>query len=303
MCVGGGLQGITWGADEVGIRVRDAEGDEVRSVDALKIACGVRPTWRPSAIATAPVPERELLVEQLVNEGRTTAEIAQVVGVSERTVTTLRRNIRERSEETMAPGTSKGVSVIGAPGLTRDVVYECLTALRDDVNPGRTPLDDDRVRVLVSPVKRELAGALGASLVVLGPIPDGVTVESVVRGGMIADGSYDDGPHRWNELIDMALRDDVALGHDVVVRLVEEMREVRDQRALTSREHDVVDGIRRGESTKQTARRLGLTSKTIQNRRHQLYLRFGVGTARELVTLIDQRNLDRRRSPGPDVDA
>lgn len=300
LCVGATLDGVTWGADAAAIRARDAAGDEIRSVDALKIACGVRPAWRPSAIAAAPVPEREQIVEQLVNEGRTTTEIADVIGVSERTVTTLRRRVRERVGVPVGPASSKGVSVIGAVGLTREVVAECLSSLRDDVNPGRMPLDDDRVRVMISPSKRDLTGAFGTPLVVLGPLPEGVTVEQAVRGGMVANGSYEEGPDRWTRLVDLVVQGDVGLSHDVVARLVGEMREVRDQRALTSREHDVIDGIRRGESTKQTARRLSLTAKTIQNRRHQLYLRFGVGTARELVTLIDQRNLDGRRTEASD---
>ncbi|WP_420453070.1 LuxR C-terminal-related transcriptional regulator [Ilumatobacter sp.] len=82
--------------------------------------------------------------------------------------------------------------------------------------------------------------------------------------------------------------DDAAAGRPTLPpptlhRLVDEAwNEGATTSELSPRDLDVVQGIRAGESVKQTARRLGVSRKTVENGRHRLFLRFGVHSAAEL---------------------
>ncbi len=284
--------------DLSGRLIADGPSDTpLSSLDALRTALGGRPTWRPSSIVGAPVSDREARVERRVEEGCTTAQIAQELDVSERTVTSVRRKVRDRADVVAAGAASKGVSVVGPPGLARDVVHACLQALRGDVNDGGAPHLDDRVRVLVASSPREMSFAGRGRAIIVGGLPAGVGALEAVRNGVVALSSITDHPHEWNRLVDVAGSGGVELPPAMIRSLVNDLANhgvPGESSELTSRECDVIEGIRLGESTKQTARRLGLQPKTIENRRHQLYARFGVGTAQQLLVSIGPGELSRR---------
>jgi len=265
-----------------GIVVR-VDGTTVESIDRLQQALGARPSWRRPVVSGAPVPEREALVSRRVSEGWTTSEIAAELGVSDRTVTTMRRRIRERSGSVDMDVGSLGVSVIGRQGVLRDVVHSCVSASRRDVNPAGVAHVDDRVRILVAPSVRDLAMGGAGRAVVIGALPDGVTLLDAVRQGMTALLPIEVTPNDLDQAIEAAMAGKARFESGVVQTLVDLLYDAdADVAALTPRDLDVIDGIRRGESVKQTARRLGVSAKTVENRRHALYVRFGVNSAPEL---------------------
>ncbi|WP_420453069.1 helix-turn-helix domain-containing protein [Ilumatobacter sp.] len=156
------LAELVVGVERGGLVVHDASGVRRDSLDDVMAALGRRPAWRRPVIGDAPMTDREAVVSRGVARGATTRELAEELGVSERTVTTLRRRLREREPAAEVVGGSRGVSVVGAPGLTRDVVHTCLRAERADVNEVPSVRADDRVRVMVAPTVRDFA-AVGSS--------------------------------------------------------------------------------------------------------------------------------------------
>lgn len=272
-------------------RVELDDGD-ASSLDQLRTACGASPAWRRSSIGGAPIPERELLVERKVSQGRTSAEIAVEMGISVRTVTTLRRRIRERVAPIESPVESRGVSIVGMGGLTYDVIAHCVKERRDDVNSARIGHVGDRVRVLVAPELRDMIGANGVRFVLIGALPPDVEIVAAVRNGLVAIVPLDADPDAWSRAIDSSVDGDVLFPPSAMAQLACELRSEHIVRDLSARDRDVIDGIRRGESIKQTARRLALTPKTVENRRQQLYLRFGVRTAQGLVSIAGQLGLE-----------
>ena len=57
---------------------------------------------------------------------------------------------------------------------------------------------------------------------------------------------------------------------------------------LSNRDRDMLDAISAGESMKQTARRLGVSQKTVENLRRQLYQKLGARSAAEAAALADR---------------
>jgi two-component system, LuxR family, response regulator FixJ len=69
------------------------------------------------------------------------------------------------------------------------------------------------------------------------------------------------------------------------------LQQLSEQRLLTPRERDVVAGIAMGETNKETARRLGLSARTIEGYRSNLRRKVGARNAAQLV----RRFLDPNR--------
>jgi DNA-binding NarL/FixJ family response regulator len=268
--------------DAEGIVVRLPNGAAVESIESLQILLGLKPTWRRPIVAGHEMSDRDALVQRRIGQGRTTREVAVEIGVSERTVTTLRRRLRERDTAPEVGSGSRGVSVLGAPSLTRDLVHAVLQARRDDLNPPGVAHADDRVRVLVTPTTRTLSFAGGARLVIVGALPDGVTMLDAVRSGTLSQLPMTTTVSALLSAVDGAMVGDVSMTSRAVKELVDQIYVPGGADGLTQREADVIDGIRLGESVKQTARRLGVSPKTVENRRNKMFVRFGVRSAREL---------------------
>jgi DNA-binding NarL/FixJ family response regulator len=292
--------GVTVTADDVGgIVVRTKDGAVVESIEVLQILLGVKPTWRRPVVAGHLMSDRDALVLRRVGQGRTTREIASEIGVSDRTVTTVRRRLRERNSTPEVAKGSLGVSILGAPSLTRDLVHACLAARRDDVNaPGAAHIDD-RVRVLVTPTVRTLAITGGARLVVVGALPNGVTVLDAIRAGAVSHLPINTSVSALVSAVAGAIHGRVSMSSRSVQDLVDQVYVVAASGTqLSERESDVIDGIRLGESVKQTARRLGVSSKTIENRRRMMFVRFGVRSAHELERAVGPASTQRHSRMG-----
>jgi DNA-binding NarL/FixJ family response regulator len=268
--------------DFEGIVVRLPNGTRVESIESLQMVLGLRLTWRRPIVAGHELSDREDIVQRRIGQGRTTHEIAAELHVSDRTVTTVRRRLRERDPAPDVGLGSRGVSVLGAPSLTRDLVHACLVARRHDVNPPGVAHVDDVARVLVTPSARTLSITGGARLVIVGALPDGVSVLDAVRSGTVSQLPITTTVSDLLEAVDGAMVGQVSMTARSVQELVDQLYVSRGAIDLTQRESDVIEGIRLGESVKQTARRLGVRPKTIENRRNQMFVRFGVRSAREL---------------------
>lgn len=195
-------------------------------------------------------------------------------------------------DETAAPA----VLIGGQPGIAADIVAKVLADAGHDV---RTVLDgvehapaDARAIVLVEPRPADwrIVDELSAAVVVftLGT-PDAATIaQSLRRGGRaIVDGEADveevvraveacgDGrvvlSERQAALLLDALDDDLTAVED-------------DAPRLSRREAQILAGIAKGESAKQTARVLGISEKTVEHLQRRLHAKLGARTRAQAVT-------------------
>jgi DNA-binding NarL/FixJ family response regulator len=176
--------------------------------------------------------------------------------------------------------------MLGPPGVLRDVVAHVLAA-----GGGSTPTADDgaparsrRLAVLVDPTLAdwEAAKADGAGILLFTTraLDDEAVTEAVVRGAdavlhgdsdpdemlraamVVADGGTALPPARVRALAEL-VRACERPGHSLVQR-------------LTRREVEILSSIDRGESVKQTARAIGISTKTVENLQTRLFRKLGV---------------------------
>ena len=121
-------------------------------------------------------------------------------------------------------------------------------------------------------------------------LPKGVSVvpDSVGIAGLLAllAGALPSGDAR-GQLIAMAERE----RSDARARMEPEGR--RAERVLTARQQQVVELVARGQSSKQIARALGLSRRTVESHRTNAIRRLGVRTTGELVSEAMRRRLIR----------
>lgn len=159
-----------------------------------------------------------------------------------------------------------GVVVIGANRLIVDIV--------------RSVLGDDRRRppiaVLVEPTGRhweQLADFDGAKIVILPEATDDAVVAAVHRGAnaVIPSGEALD---RLHDAVEVVQGGDAQLTPSQARAVVTALRrtELRDHGPrLSAREREILDLISRGHSVKQTAVRLGIAAKTVENLQGRLF--------------------------------
>lgn len=256
-------------------------GTEVTSLDALRAAATGRRPWRPPAVVTSPLNDREAAVAELVAAGKRTPEIATVLGVSERTITSARQALRTKAV-VVADDHPEEIRVVGAPTLLRDLVHDCLVGSGFPVArlAGSGPTTD--VVVLVEPTARDLLGTGDCRTVVVGEVPRSVGLVNAIARGLIAVLDAGVAPAELCDAVDAARHGRPTLSAGVITRLVDELWRPSDRPTLlTERERAVLDGVARLESVKQTAKRLGLSAKTVENHRQQAYRKLGVRSAHE----------------------
>ena len=178
------------------------------------------------------------------------------------------------------------MKVLGEAGVLREVVSHVLaagglpTAASDPVAPDRVR----RLTVLVDPgfADWEAAKADGARILLFTTpaLDEEAVMEAVVRGAdavlhgdsapdemlraalVVAEGGTALSPDRVRALADL-LRGCERPGHSLV-------------RRLTPREVDILTSIDRGESVKQTARAIGISTKTVENLQTRMFRKLGV---------------------------
>ncbi len=269
--------------DTSGIHLHTVGGKRIYSIDELRTACGVAPPWRRSLIAPASLSFREQAVDELVRASQNTATIAQALGVSKRTISTIRASIRAKAKtQSAVDGKPHSIAVIGQPGLLRDLVHECVRAEGIQVNKVGQARVDDSLRIMVLPATGDFDAKDHVRAVTIGSLPDSVGLVGAIQSGVMSVLPTTSSPSLLLETIETALAGRAALSEELVQRLVEELWQ-RDMRGLgfTRREGEVLDALHNFESVKQTARKLGLSEKTVENVRRQVYRKLGVRSAAE----------------------
>ena len=272
-----------------GIVVTDSMGEPMRSIEDLRRLGGLRERWRTPVISSASLSTREGRVEELMRQGYTSRQIGAEIGVSLRTVTSLRQKVRlTSSPERQSNPVDRPVTVAGRATILRDIVHDCLVASDLPVADAVNPAVAGSVAVVVLPSARELDVPPGTRIVTIGDPPSSVGLVGAARKGVTAVLPIDADPHQLIDAVRDAIDGRVRLSQNTVQALVDELFEERRGRTrLTSRERDILDAIARDEAMKQTARRLGISGKTVENIRQQLYRKLGARSAQEALAAAD----------------
>jgi DNA-binding NarL/FixJ family response regulator len=273
-----------------GIVVTDVAGELVNSIEHLRRIGGHRERWRAPVISRSQLSAREQRVEELVRQGYTSRQIAADIGVSLRTVTSMRQRVRHPViNDARVHGDVNAVVVTGRPTLLRDLVLDCLLASELPVADSVSTAPTGSVAVIVLPSARDFETPTGLRMVTVGALPESVGFVGAIRKGATAILPVDVEPERLIEAVRCALRGEALLSPSSVQTLVDELYEPgRTRLRLTPRERDILDAIALGEAIKQTARRLGIKEKTVENTRHQLYRKLGVRSAPEALAAADR---------------
>ncbi len=200
--------------------------------------------------------------------------------------------------------------LLGPAGTVRDLVGAVLTWQGFSVGtldpetvtappgaPGPAP-SDPAVLVLVGPTAEDwdLARRLGRGVVLVadGRLDDQAVVEAVVQG---ADALVhtDASPIELAEAVDAVRRGDTVLTPAQARLLAAVARTghvaARAGLRLTPREQAILQSVERGESVKQTARTLGIASKTVENLQSRLFRKLGARNRAHAVTLAHRFGL------------
>lgn len=203
------------------------------------------------------------------------------------------------------------VRVLGPPGVLRDVVAHVLAsggrtaaALATD-ETGSAPLP--ALTVLVDPTFADWDAAKAAGSRILlfttQALDDEAAMEAVVRGAdavlhadsppdemvraatVVADGGTALTPARVRTLAEL-VRSCERPGHALVQR-------------LTRREVEILTSIDRGESVKQTARAIGISTKTVENLQTRLFRKLGVRNRAQAIMRAHSAGLVSPMHEGP----
>lgn len=191
--------------------------------------------------------------------------------------------------------------LLGPAGMIRDLVGAVLNLeghpteiLEPDGN--RTPGPDD-VLVLVTPGPRdwETARRRGGGIVLVAErtLSDDAVVDTVLRG---ADAivSIDGTPAELGHAVHAVRQGQTLLVPAQARRLADAARSgyhpARPVR-LTPRERSILVSIEEGESVKQTARSLGIATKTVENLQSRLFRKLGARNRAHAVTLVHRLGL------------
>jgi DNA-binding NarL/FixJ family response regulator len=256
------------------------DGRTATSLEQLRGIVGQRRRWKRSTLTSSPLTDREEAVAELLASGMRTAEIAARLELSPRTVTAARQAIRNKAAA--APrGEHFDAQVLGRATLLRDLVVDSLTAHGITVAPAGTTAVSE-VSVLVEPSVRDMAAAGHSRSIVVGDVPASVSRVTAIELGVLAVLSHTTTEAELMATVERAQQGRPSFSSRVVAELVDELWQRGKGRAeLSAREREVLVGVGQGESVKQTARRLGLSPKTVENHRQQAFRKLGVRSAEQ----------------------
>jgi DNA-binding NarL/FixJ family response regulator len=202
--------------------------------------------------------------------------------------------------------------LLGPSGTVRDLVaavltlqgFSVLTLDPDTVTPPPgdagpvPPSSEPAVLVLVAPGAEEwdLARRLGRGVVLVADrhVDDDAVIQAVVQGAdavVHTDGS----PVELTRAVDAVRRGDTILTPTQVRRLAAAARTghvaAQAELRLTPRERAILLSVEQGQSVKQTARSLGITSKTVENLQSRLFRKLGARNRAHAVTLAHRLGL------------
>ncbi len=209
-----------------------------------------------------------------------------------------------------APVLATRTLLLGPSGTVRDLVaavlsrqgFSVLTLDPETVAPpageARQAPSEPAVLVLVGPGAEEwdLARRLGRGVVLVadGHLDDEAVVGAVVQG---ADAVVhpDASPVELAQAVDAVGRGDTVLTPAQARLLAAAARTshvaAQGELRLTPRERAILRSVEQGESVKQTARTLGIASKTVENLQSRLFRKLGARNRAHAVTLAHRFGL------------
>ncbi len=261
---------------------------------------------RVTQLATPTLTGRELEVLRLIGAGLTTQEISALLGVTRRTIENHKRRIfaklgvqsqahavasAARLGLLAAPAAEAGMPVVlGQPGPVRERLDRML-AERAAAAALRELPDASRVVVLVdpSPEDWQAAARLEARVVLVcsGELDQTAVVQAFLRG---ADAVVpaERAPEELVPVVEL-VGSGCTLIHPAHLRALVDVARLRlaaaqhPSPALTPREREILVSIDRGDSVKQTARSLGIATKTVENLQGRLFRKLGVRNRAQAV--------------------
>jgi len=194
--------------------------------------------------------------------------------------------------------------LLGAAGTVRDLVGAVLSlqGVAVLVTSGDAAFvaaaDPEAVLVLVSPGEEEwdVARRAGRPVVLVSEIPLGeeARLAAILRG---ADAvvQTDASPVELADAVAAVRRGETLLDPRAARRLAEVARTGQVTAAaemyLTPREDDILASVERGESVKQTARSLGIATKTVENLQGRMFRKLGAHNRAHAVTIAHRLGL------------
>jgi DNA-binding NarL/FixJ family response regulator len=188
---------------------------------------------------------------------------------------------READEATTSGGSDDDatpitVLVLGRSGLTGDVVRHRLRTSEVEVGALGTDAAAPDVVILADPSEADWVQAtdLGAGIVVVTDAADGDTVVELLIRGAGAVVSSASSPDALPRAVEVVAAGGTLIDPDAASIALRHLREHGPKtlvKTLTRRECQILASIERGESVKQTARGLGISTKTVQNLQIGLY--------------------------------
>jgi len=189
------------------------------------------------------------------------------------------------------------VALIGAMGIAHDIARAALETAGCTVVEQTSPeLSDDVVIVVVEPSSsdwRELAACANPVVVVLDRPSPTKTLDAFIDGAS-AVVTADDEPAALVRAVALAEAGELQMPRRLTRAALDRAVERASSGAgpvLTAREIEILDSIERGESLKQTARRLGIKNKTVQNLQTRLFRKLGATNRSHCVTRAHELGL------------
>jgi DNA-binding NarL/FixJ family response regulator len=177
--------------------------------------------------------------------------------------------------------------LLGAQGLRRELLAAWLRS-------GGIPVEDGpaaEVTILAEPTDSDWVNAAATEqpivLLSCAPVDEARAVDAVLRGAdavIHADGDV----QLLAEILQSVVHGGTVLEPGQAHAVAQVARSTTLARPapprLTSREQEILRSIERGESVKQTARALGISSKTVENLQSRLFRKLGVRNRAHAIT-------------------
>ncbi|MGE5828308.1 MAG: LuxR C-terminal-related transcriptional regulator [Micromonosporaceae bacterium] len=290
-----------------------------------------------TASPTAALTDREMQIMSLLGTGSSVPEIADSLRISPRTVENHKRHIYTKlgvgsASHAVSRATSLGlidtptidasalptgppaegapiVLVHGPAGLARDLVVQALAEsglpfMTPD--PGEVAADGSLgpvTTVLVDPGPADWAPPSAAPVVVWSAAPDRGALLDSLRHGAQAVLAAAEVPDQLAGVLALVARGYAAMSRAHLTELTELVTRGPEHPTsgvpeLTPREREILDSISQGHTVRQTARTLGIATKTVENTQARLFRKLGARNRAGALTIAYRMGIVHPEPPG-----
>lgn len=193
----------------------------------------------------------------------------------------------------MGDATTPTIAILGRRGLILEVVAQVVGARGYPLATSaqlhdRSDAIDITILVDPKPEDWRTAGALTASIIVMldHEVDDEVAVQSLLAGADAVISASDD-PAMIERALDIVAAGEVMLPRRIAQTVLNRLRHANLAGAaveLTAREQQILHSIAEGDAIKQTARKLGITVKTVQNLQSRLFRKLEARNRAQAIT-------------------